>query len=61
MRLDQQNRGSCLFLLTVLAALIGLVVWMSLGGVGSQSPANDMKAGVAPPASPTTPAPAPVR
>jgi len=50
MRLDQQNRRSCIVLLIVLVALIGLVVWMSLGGISSHSLGDDVQADVkAPP------------
>ena len=49
MRLDQQNRRSCILLLIVLAGLIGLIVWASLGGVSRHSVGDDMKADVGAP------------
>jgi hypothetical protein len=50
MRLEQQNRRSCIALLIVLVGLLGLIVWMSLGGVSSHSVGDDVQADVkAPP------------
>jgi hypothetical protein len=48
MRIDQQNRRSCIALLILLAGLAGLVLWMSLGGVSSETTGNDVKADVTP-------------
>jgi uncharacterized membrane protein YagU involved in acid resistance len=70
MRLEKQNRRSCLGLLAFLAVLAGIIVWMSLGGVKSDTPANDPQGpvdaippprGKAPPPGTAVPAPAPVR
>ena len=41
MQLEKQNKRSCLGLLAVLAILAGIVLWMSLGGVRSETPADD--------------------
>ena len=48
MRIDQQNRRSCIALLILLAGLAGLILWMSLGGVSSEAPGNRVKADVTP-------------
>ena len=48
MRLEKQNRRSCIVLLVLLAGLIGLIVWMSLGGFSSQSVGDDVQADVVP-------------
>jgi hypothetical protein len=66
MQLEKQNKRSCLGLLAVLAVILGIVVWMSLGGVSDKSLADDPKGPVgalAPPPSPRPPAdnPAPAR
>jgi len=50
MRLDKQNRRSCLVLLALLAALAALIVWMALGGVSSESLGDDVKADMRAPA-----------
>ena len=54
MRLEQKNRRSCILLLAALAVLIGVIIWMALGGVSSQSLGDDVKADF------QTPAPQPV-
>jgi hypothetical protein len=68
MNLEKQNKRSCLGLLAVLAIIAGIVLWMSLGGVRSETTANDPKGpvdAVPPPAGPKIPpgsgAPAPTR
>ena len=48
MRLEKQNRRSCIVLLLLLAGLIGLVAWMSLGGFSSQSVGDDVQADIVP-------------
>jgi hypothetical protein len=48
MRLEQQNRRSCIVLLILLAGLIALITWMSLGGISSQTVGDDVKADVVP-------------
>ena len=49
MRIEQQNRRSCIALLALLAAMLGLILWMSLGGVSSESMGDDVQADVADP------------
>jgi hypothetical protein len=41
MRLETKNKRSCIGLLLVLALLAGAILWMSLGGVSSQTTADD--------------------
>ena len=41
MRLEKQNKRSCLGLLAVLAVLAAIILWMSLGGVSDQTVADD--------------------
>ncbi len=58
MRLEKQNKRSCIGLLAVLAVLAAIVVWMSLGGVSSETTADDPKGpvdAVPPPRGPATP------
>lgn len=50
MRPDQQNRRSCLVLLGFLAVLVGLIVWLSLGGISSETVGDDVKADMQAPA-----------
>lgn len=50
MRLEKQNRRSCIFLLVVLAALAALILWASLGGVSSETMGDDVTADVKAPA-----------
>ena len=59
MRIEKQNRRSCIALLALLAALLGLVLWMSLGGVSSDSLGDEVQADVADPGdNPSAPPPA---
>jgi hypothetical protein len=58
MRLEKQNRRSCIGLLLFLAALAALILWMSLGGVREETIADDPKGQVDP--VPPVGAPAPV-
>jgi hypothetical protein len=65
MRLEKKNKRSCLGLLAFLAILAGVITWMSLGGVSSETTADDPAGAVdavPPPASPASPeaAPSPV-
>jgi hypothetical protein len=46
MRLEKQNRRSCIVLLVLLVLLIAFVVWMSLGGISSHSLGDDVKTDV---------------
>ncbi len=58
MRLEEKNRRSCLGLLVLLAILAGVITWMSLGGVSSETTADDPAGAVdavPPPAAPTPP------
>ena len=55
MRLEKQNRRSCIGLMIVLALLAALIVWMSLGGVTSETPADDVKGDVSGPEAAPTP------
>ena len=65
MRIDEQNRRSCIALLVLLALLAGFILWMSLGGVSSESLGDDVQGDVggpgdpkgAPPPAGTTPPP----
>jgi hypothetical protein len=50
MRLDQQNRLSCLLILVLLIGLAGLVIWMALGGIPDESVGDDVKADLQAPA-----------
>ena len=50
MRIEQQNRRSCIAFLVLLAGLAALIVWMAAGGFSSESIGDDVKADVAPPA-----------
>ena len=52
MRIDKQNRRSCIALLVLLAAMVGFVLWMSLGGVSSESLGDDVHADVGGPGDP---------
>ena len=45
MRLDKQNRRSCIALMAVLALLVTLIVWASLGGVPEETLADDVQGG----------------
>jgi len=66
MRVEKQNRRSCLALLVILAALAGIILWMSLGGVPGETIADDPKGQIDPvppiggpaPAGANTPPPA---
>jgi hypothetical protein len=58
MRLEKQNKRSCIGLLAVLAVLAAIVVWMSLGGMPGETTADDPKGpvdAVPPPRGPATP------
>lgn len=44
MRLDQQNRRSCILLLTLIVALTAFIAWAALGGFSSESLGDDVKA-----------------
>jgi hypothetical protein len=46
MRLDKQNRRSCIGLMVALALLAGLIVWASLGGVPEETLADDVQGGI---------------
>jgi hypothetical protein len=46
MRIEKQNRRSCIALLVLLALLAALVLWMSLGGYSSETVGDDVKADV---------------
>jgi hypothetical protein len=50
MRLDQQNRRSCILLLVLLAGLAALVIWGALGGISSESVGDDVKVDIQAPA-----------
>ncbi|QAY77401.1 hypothetical protein [Sphingosinicella sp. BN140058] len=50
MRLEKQNRRSCIALLIGLAALIGLIIWMALGGLPRESVGDDVKGDLQAPA-----------
>ena len=59
MRLEKQNRRSCLGLLVLLALLVAAIAWASLGGVSDQTAADDPQGpidAVPPPADKTPPA-----
>lgn len=43
MRQDQQNRLSCLVIFVLLTGLVGLVLWMALGGIPRESVGDDVK------------------
>ena len=59
MRIEKQNRRSCIAFLVVLALLAGFIVWMSFGGVSSESLGDDVQADVGVPGDPkSTPPPA---
>jgi hypothetical protein len=45
MRLEKQNRRSCIGLMVALALLAGLIVWASLGGVPEETLADDVQGG----------------
>jgi hypothetical protein len=58
MRLEKQNRRSCIGLLVVLALLAGLILWASLGGIPDQTLGDDVQADVdGPSPPPKVPAP----
>jgi hypothetical protein len=62
MQLEKQNKRGCLGMLAVLAIILGVVVWISLGGISDKTLADDPKGpvdAVAPPAD--NPAPPPAR
>ena len=69
MQLEKQNKRGCLGMLAVLAIILGIVLWMSLGGVPDETNADDPKGpidAVPPPAGKAAPlganpAPAPTR
>jgi hypothetical protein len=52
MRLEKQNRRSCIGLMVALALLAGLILWASLGGVPGESIGDDVKGGVGVPPGP---------
>jgi hypothetical protein len=52
MRLEQQNRRSCIGLLVFLALLAALILWASLGGVPRDTPGNGVQADVDGPSPP---------
>jgi hypothetical protein len=61
MRLEKQNRRSCIALLLFLALLAALVLWMSLGGFSSQTVGDDIKGDVDGPSAPADAPPPPGR
>lgn len=52
MRIDKQNRRSCIALLLFLGMLAALILWMSLGGYSSETVGDDVKADVDGPTAP---------
>ena len=52
MRLEKQNRRSCIGLLAFLVLLTAAFVWMMAGGVSSETTADDVKADIDGPAPP---------
>jgi hypothetical protein len=59
MRLEKQNRRSCLGLIIFVALLTALVLWMSLGGMPRDTAAEQPKGTVAPGAPPPGSGPPP--
>jgi hypothetical protein len=52
MRPDKQNRRGCIIFSVFLAAIAALILWAALGGVSSESTADDPQQGVNAPAAP---------
>jgi hypothetical protein len=57
MQLEKQNKRSCIGLMALLAIIVAVVAWMSLGGVPDKTTADDPKGPVDAVPPPTTPAP----
>ena len=55
MRLEKQNRRSCIGFLILLALAAALIAWMSLGGITSETPADDVKGDISGPEAAPTP------
>jgi hypothetical protein len=58
MRLEQQNRRSCIGLMVALVLITGLFLWAMFGGATDESMADDVKGSLGGPAAPNSqPAP----